>query len=66
VLSYDGRNTSLESMTLSGGTAWDVRGAAHAHAERHGLRRAEVGHEIVFTAPTDDLAPLRFRIDDVT
>jgi len=58
-LTYDGRNTGAETMTLTGGTAWVYTEALTLTRSVGGFAAADVGDEIVLTG-TD--GPLRCRI----
>lgn len=63
-LSYDGRNTSAVTMTLSGGSTWDYDNLLTVTRSTAGFGYDEAGNEVWFTAAADGL-PLRIRVTNV-
>lgn len=65
-LSFDGRNTSAQTVTLSGGTAWDETEhvTLTSSSQLFNAPKALVGDQIVFTL--DDGSVLRFTLDTIT
>lgn len=59
-LSYDGRNTTTETMTLSGGSTWDYDALLTITRSAGGFALLEEGNEIHFTAA--DGQALRVRL----
>lgn len=57
-VTYDGRNTSATTMTLSGGTTWDYMETLTITASAATFAAADVGKEIHF--PLEDGTTLRF------
>lgn len=63
-LSYDGRNTTATTMTLSGGTTWTYDENLTLTASASSFTAADVGNEIVITGATGTI--IRCRIGAYT
>lgn len=63
-LSYDGRNTGAETMTLSGGTDWLYTETLTLTRSSGGFTSADVGNQIFLTGSDDEV--IRFTIDAYT
>lgn len=65
-LSFDGRNTSAQTVTLSGGTTWDQTEhvTLTSSAQLFNSPKAVVGDQIIFTLA--DGSVLRFTLDTIT
>lgn len=64
-LSYDGRNTSATTMTLTGGTEWKYPEALTLTASTASFSAGDVGDEIQYR-PTPDADPFRLKITAFT
>ena len=63
-LSYDGRNTSATTMTLSGGTTWDYTELLTLTASASFFAATDVGNAIHITGPNGEI--IRFTIAGYT
>lgn len=63
-LSYDGRNTSAETMALTGGTLWDETETLTITRSIGGFTAGEIGNAIFFTAA--DGTPIRVLLTGFT
>lgn len=65
-LSFDGRNTGAQTVTLSGGTAWDETEhvTLTSSSQLFNAPKALVGDQVVFTL--SDGSVLRFTLDTIT
>lgn len=61
-LSYDGRNTSAATMTLSGGTTWEFDELLTITGSAGAFTPTEIGNETVFTGALDGL-PIRVSLE---
>ncbi len=64
-LTYDGRNTTVTTMTISGGVTWDAYEAMTVTASAAFFSAGDVGNEIHYT-DSDGIVLFRFRITGYT